>query len=446
MSQSIQLEQIAERVLQQVSAAGAEGDLIIDESDTLSLRASQGRLEEHKVSQTRVLGLRVIKDQQVGTAYSEATDEGALTALVNQAMTNARFARPTPEEVLLPNAGAMHTDDSQLCPDVDQPITEQIEQVLSLERDLASRPQIRNVPHCALSHTLSARRVCSTAGLDARTRQRMHVVYAAALAEQGERTAMEGQGQVDRRPDKFDIGLLAEQVWQHSTALLSGEPVPSGAYDVIFAPDCQSQLWGVFALAFSGKSAQDGINPWRDKVGAVLADPRLTLIDAPTCSDGLGYALFDDEGTPTRDLVVLDQGRLNTLLHNGATARHFGLTSTGHGTRGPRSTLGVNAHQWQILPGETELSSLQQGQYLELTGLTGLHSGANAISGDFSFGASGFLCKDGERLKPVRGITVAGNFYQMLNRIAAIGDTTHWNWQRSSLMPDIRFSDVAISG
>ena len=78
--------------------------------------------------------------------------------------------------------------------------------------------------------------------------------------------------------------------------------------------------------------------------------------------------------------------------------------------------------------------------------MTGLHSGANAISGDFSFGASDYLCKDGERIQAVRGITVAGNFYEMLNKISMIGNQQNWDEGRSALMPSIRFVDVAISG
>ena len=89
---------------------------------------------------------------------------------------------------------------------------------------------------------------------------------------------------------------------------------------------------------------------------------------------------------------------------------------------------------------------MHSDEYLLITDLTGLHSGANAISGDFSFGASGYLCKDGERIQAVRGITVAGNFYEMLNKIAMIGNQQHWDEGRSALMPGIRFSDVAISG
>jgi len=56
------------------------------------------------------------------------------------------------------------------------------------------------------------------------------------------------------------------------------------------------------------------------------------------------------------------------------------------------------------------------------------------------------LCRDGQRVQPVRGITVAGNFYKMLNQIQCIGDEQFWNWERSALMPSIRFADIAISG
>ena len=103
-------------------------------------------------------------------------------------------------------------------------------------------------------------------------------------------------------------------------------------------------------------------------------------------------------------------------------------------------------HQVEIRAGGATSADLLSGEYLLLTDMTGLHSGANAISGDFSFGASGYLCQDGERIRPVRGITVAGNFYEMLRKIALIGKDQYWNWEKSALMPHVRFADIAISG
>lgn len=90
--------------------------------------------------------------------------------------------------------------------------------------------------------------------------------------------------------------------------------------------------------------------------------------------------------------------------------------------------------------------ALLAGTYFLITDLTGLHSGANPISGEFSFGASGYLCKDGIRGQAVRGVTVAGNFYELIQRIGGIGNAQYWNWQKTALMPKIRFLDMQVSG
>ncbi|MGL5481873.1 MAG: metallopeptidase TldD-related protein, partial [Aeromonas veronii] len=71
---------------------------------------------------------------------------------------------------------------------------------------------------------------------------------------------------------------------------------------------------------------------------------------------------------------------------------------------------------------------------------------ADAVSGDFSFGASGFLCRDGVRLQPVRGITVAGNFYRLLGELEAVGDTLHHNDGKGFYAPLIRFGGLSVAG
>ena len=76
------LQSQASQILDLVKAAGASGDLIVDQGQSLSLKARDGALEEYKVSSSQILGLRVIKDGRVGTAYSEATDTDALKSLV----------------------------------------------------------------------------------------------------------------------------------------------------------------------------------------------------------------------------------------------------------------------------------------------------------------------------------------------------------------------------
>ncbi len=439
--------QIADQVLGQVMNAGASGDLIVDEGESLVLKARDGELEEYKVTSSRVFGLRVIKDSHVGTAYSEAIDADALESLVNQALENASFGKVESHETILPNAGHLQTDDDLLCPrEKTVSIEQKIAMALEIESGLAARDKIKNVPYNGVNESTSQRRIFSTAGLDALSRQRVYAAFAYALAEDGDKNAMQGMHQVSRLFADLDAPSLIDNTYDKCIGLLDGKPVPSKHYDVIFDIDSQASVFGVFAMMFSGKAAKDGVNPMRDKIGQVIADSRLAIYDHPQNADGFGYHLFDAEGTATRKTELLVDGCLQTLIHNSATASYFDTETTGHARRSPQSTLGVDLFQVEIAAGADKPSALHDGEYLELTDLSGLHSGANAISGNFSFGASGYLCKNGERIQPVRGITVAGNFYEMLNKIALIGNLPHWNEGRSVLMPNIRFSDIAISG
>ena len=436
----------ANQVLGLVKAAGASGDLIIDQGESLSLKASNGELEEYKVSSSQIFGLRVIKDGKVGTAYSEAADSDALSSLVEQALTNASFTAIEVHENILANEVNLKTDDSVLCPAEEVSIDEKVNFALQMESDLAARDKVKNVPYNGVQDNTTQRHIFSSEGLSAYSKSRMCAAYAYALIEQGDKNAMDGIGQAARLFTALNANDIVDRAYTQTIDILDGFPVPSGHYDVIFDEEVQASLFGVFTMMFSGKSAKDGVNPMREKLGESIADTRLNITDQPLSADGFGYQLFDAEGTATQSTPLIVDGILNTLIHNSATASFFDIKTTGHAARGPKSTLGVGLHQLEIAAGSSSQADLFSGKYLMLTDLTGMHSGANAISGDFSFGASGFLYEDGQRLQPVRGITVAGNFYDMLNKIALIGEQQFWNWERSALMPHLRFADLAIAG
>ena len=436
----------ANQVIDLVKAAGASGDLIIDQGESLSLKAREGELEEYKVSSSQIFGLRVIKDGKVGTAHSEAVDRDALSSLVEQALTNASFTAIEVHENILANEVNLKTDDSVLCPAEEVSIDEKVNFALQMESDLAARDRVKNVPYNGVQDNSGERHIFSSAGLSAYSKSRMCAAYAYALVEQGDKNAMEGIGQAARLFAALNVDDIVDRAYTQTIDILDGSPVPSGHYDVIFDEEVQASLFGVFTLMFSGKSAKDGVNPMREKLGESIADTRLNITDQPLNVDGFGYQLFDAEGTTTQSTPLVVDGTLNTLIHNSATASFYGTKTTGHAARGPKSTMGVGLHQLEIAIGNSSQADLFSGKYLMLTDLTGMHSGANAISGDFSFGASGYLYEDGHRLQPVRGITVAGNFYDMLNKIALIGDKQFWNWERSALMPHIRFADLAIAG
>ena len=436
----------AHRVLERVAAAGATGDLIVHQETSLSLKAHDGDLEEHKVNSTRVYGVRVIKDRRAGIAYSEAADAPALDSMVAQALQNAAFAREDGFEAIADGDGTLDTDDAILCRPDSATVEAKIDAALAMERELAARDKVQNVPYNGVQDVTAERYVFTTGGHTAHSKARLCGAYAYALLKDGDKDVLDGVERSARQFDQLDTAAVVEETYARCLALLDGEAVASRHYDVLFDVECQAALFGAFATVFSGKAARDGISPLRERVGDKIGVDGLDIRDAPRRTDGFRYALFDGEGIATATTTLVASGRLLTLAHNSATAGHFGVPNTGHAARSPKSPLGVALHQPEIGPGEVRESDLTSGEYLEIVDLSGLHSGTNAVSGDFSLGAAGFLCADGERLRPVRNITVAGNFLDMLTKIIGIGDVQHWNAERSALMACIRFGDMAISG
>ena len=88
------------------------------------------------------------------------------------------------------------------------------------------------------------------------------------------------------------------------------------------------------------------------------------------------------------------------------------------------SSVSVSPSNFYIEKGDKSFDEVLNtlGEGLLITEFAGLHSGANAISGDFSLASKGFYIKDGKKAYPVDQITVAGNFFDLLKQITVVGD------------------------
>ncbi|PJG59923.1 TldD/PmbA family protein [Aeromonas cavernicola] len=440
------MQPLLTRLLDKVADINADADLIANQDRAFSLKADKGELGEYKVTSSQQIGIRLIKEGRVGIAYSESLDQTALDAMLQDAQDACRFAKVDPDQRISVAASQLTTDD----PAINQPdhtaVEDKIALALRLEADMLALPEVTGAPYNGFVEGHSELWLANSQGTCCQHREFSVSCYSSALIERGGRQSMHSQGQYGRRFDELDSHSLTQQIYAVADGLLAGEPLPSGRYSVIFSPNTLASLIGCFQAALSGKWAQQGINPWRDKLGQPVASRWLTLASRVAMPGGMRIKAFDGEGAATRDLQLIEAGELKTLLHNSATARHFGVTSNGAAARSARGALDVSARHLVISAGPHREAEVKSGEYLELLKLDGLHSGADAVSGDFSFGASGFLCRDGERRQPVRGITVAGNFYRLLGELEAVGGTLHHNDGKGCYAPLIRFAGLAIAG
>ena len=118
-------------------------------------------------------------------------------------------------------------------------------------------------------------------------------------------------------------------------------PLPSGRYPVALHREAAADLLDCFCDIFSAETAQKGLSLLAGKEGEAVAAPCVTLLDDPHLPGAAASRPFDDEGVATYRKAVVENGTLQTLLHNLKTARKAGVTSTGNAAKG-----GISAPCW----------------------------------------------------------------------------------------------------
>ncbi|HEX6659894.1 MAG TPA: metallopeptidase TldD-related protein, partial [Ilumatobacter sp.] len=189
-------------------------------------------------------------------------------------------------------------------------------------------------------------------------------------------------------------------------------------------------------------------SPFADRLGEEVGSPLVTLVDDPT--NPLAYTAtdVDGEGLAARRNVLIDGGVLQMFVHNSYSARRAATVSTGNAVRGGFSgTPGVGALALQLEPGtrsqEELIAGLDDG--LLIQSVQGIHSGVNAISGDFSTGAAGLLIRNGQVAEPVREFTIASTLQRMLLDIVEVGGDVDWLPMRAAGV-SLVVNDVTMSG
>ncbi|MBE1276567.1 TldD/PmbA family protein [Enterovibrio baiacu] len=446
MSELNNLENALEQVLELATKQGATADVIASSSESFSLKSDQGELSEYKVTASQVIGVRVIKDEHVAISYSESLEPESLSQMVNQALTNASYTKKDAFQKIRAEGLTLRTEQPEIYQQDNATPEQKIELALSLESQIREKPLAKSAPYNGYSESSSILLLGNTLGTRCSHQERTLSCYTAALLDHNEKQAMHVAASVARTFDGLEADRVIRDAYNMAEALLEGEPIATGQYSVIFEQNALNEVLGAFGSCFSGESAKRGINPWREKVGEQVASPLLTFKDVAYMPGGHAIKAWDGEGFATGDTSLIEDGKLVGLLHNSATAAHFGVAPTANAGRSAKGTLSVTSRHDVIGAGKSSEAEVTAGEYLELVELQGVHSGADAISGEFSFGASGFLCRDGKRLKPVRGITVAGNFYTMIKEIDAVGNTVVPNYDGHFFSPLIRFARLNIAG
>lgn len=414
----------------QVFAAGRKAGLedmevYVSRSKDFSVRVYQKEVDDYTVSVEQGVGFRARYGGKVGYAYVEAVEKDSIQLLVDGAKANAQIIDST-DEIVFFEGSSEYPRVSAYSEELEKVSAEEkIQFAKALETEaFAADPRVAMVNWSTAGYGETEVYIANTKGLEQSSSRNGAFSYVAAVVKEGETVKTGGRFLFDNDWPKFDAKQQAREAVLEGVSLLSASTVKSGEYRVVLRYDVVRDLLSTFSSVFSAEAVQKGLSLLGGKLGEQIASSKLTLIDDPLLPNGGASAPFDGEGVATRTKEVIAQGQLITFLHNLKTAKKDGVESTGNAFRASfKSPVGISPSNFYIKPGEKNFDELvkELGNGLIIIDVQGTHSGANAVSGDFSLGAYGYLVENGKIARAVDQITIAGNFFTLLESVEEIG-------------------------
>jgi len=439
---------ICERVLRAAKKAGAaEAEAFLQSNRELEVQVRDGRVESVKQADARGLGVRVLVERRTALVYTSDFRDHALDALADRAVSLARRSPPDEANVLAePASGkavtlALHDPAAAaLGPD------DLVRRVAEAERAGRAVDRVTATMDAIGVRSDARTRILNTRGVDRHYPATFVGTWLNLLAEDEggkQRAGSEGSSQrflADLKAPE-EIGREAAR---RAVRMIGARVVPTERLPVLMHPDVAGGWMSAFSSAFSGEQVFKKASYLTERMGETIGSPLLTLVDDPHRPHAVGGAPCDDEGVPTRRVVLLDKGVVRRFVYDLRWAAKAGTDSTGHGSRGYESVPGIDTHSLYVENGTTPVAEmirgLDRGFYLTDTGAFGY----DPATGGWSYQASGLMIEKGELTTPVTDVSVASDTLAMLNGVRQVGDDLEFDGGVSC--PHLLIDEMALSG
>jgi PmbA protein len=443
--------QIAQDAVKQAQAAGAEAEAYLAIGEQSNIQVDRGEVEKLSHAGSKGLGIRVIKDGQMGYAYTSDFSPDSIAQTTEAALTLAEVA-DSDEHRFLPNPQPLPDEDLQIYDPTIEAISmaEKVAFAKAVEAAaLAADERIMMTNRATYIDSISRVYLVNSKGFASSFEHSFAGAYVMAIAQQEEERATAFGLGVSTRWEELDAQKIGADAGQKAARLLGGRAVPTQKATVVYDPFAAVGLIGALARALTAEAMQRHRSFLIGKMGQNVASDVVTLLDNGRLPHGLASRPFDDEGNPTTATRLIDEGVLQAVLYDTYTADKDGAQSTGNAARGShRQPPNLAPSNFYLQPGhqtpEEIIAGVEKGLYVVDTMNT--HS-INPVSGDYSVSAKGFWIENGQLSSPVNEVTIALPLAELLQNVKAVGnDLTFLPFGGSIGSPTIRVDGVMIGG
>lgn len=431
--------ELVEKVEKEVSNICNDYEIFLSQSKSIEVNSKKTQLDFAKEEIDLGLGIRVLKNNKMGFAFTSDIEKIKETA--NQALENTKlneadknFSFSNPKKV----KEVKDTYDSKFDELTIEESIELLENLLTTANETKC-----DITSAGFSASKQESIILNSNGVSISNKGTGFGIGLSVNLEENGNVATAYDSQSSRFFD-IDEDKLAKEVCQLAIDSANPKPIETNDYDVVLDYHAATGLLSTFISAFSAENVQRERSILKNKIGEEIVSPNLSITDDATLPKALGSTNCDGEGTVTQKTELVENGILKSFLYDIYTANKGNCESTGNGFRGSfSSTPGVSPSNILFdFKDELEINDIQNG--VLTTSVLGAHT-ANPISGDFSVEASnGFKIENGEITEPINKAMISGNIFELLKDCEAI-KSEHKQYG-SFIIPKILVHNLRVVG
>ncbi|OOV86474.1 metalloprotease TldD [Oceanospirillum linum] len=425
---NVSLEQLDHFLVETMGPGIDFADLYFQQSMSESWVLEEGIVKDAGYSADRGVGVRSVSGEKTGFSYS-----GDISALaISQA---AQAARSIVRQGQSGSVEALSKVDFKPLYAADNPILAlSSEEKLAIlqQADSIARDQDSRVKEVTASLSANFEQILvvasdGTLAADIRPLVRVNVSVIAEQNGRRERGSAGAGGRYNLKTlmDKTLAESAAKEAVRQALVNLEAVDAPAGNMPVVLGPGWPGVLLHeAVGHGLEGDFNRKGSSAFSGRMGEQVASSLCTIVDDGTLADRRGSLSVDDEGTPTQNTTLIENGRLVGYMQDKMNARLMKQSVTGNGRRESFAHLPMpRMTNTYMLPGEHApeelISSVKNGIYAVNFG----GGQVDITSGKFVFSASeAYLIENGKVTTPIKGATLIGNGPETMRNVSMVGN------------------------
>jgi TldD protein len=402
-------------------------DLYFQYSRSESWGLEEGQVKSGAFSIDQGVGVRAISGEKTAFAYSDEINLAALQQAANATKAIASIgAEQSANRIVTPEATSLYLPNdpiASLTAEAKVKLLERLEQFAK-----QADPRVTQVM-ASIGGEYEVVMVARSDGVMAADVRPLVRVSIQVIAEQNGRREQGTAGGGGR----FDYSYFTDAVLQDYAAKavhqalvnLDARPAPAGSMTVVLGSGWPGiLLHEAIGHGLEGDFNRKGSSAFAGMIGEKVASKGITIVDDGTIADRRGSLSVDDEGNPTKNTVLIEDGILRNYIQDTLNARLMKQPTTGNGRRESYAHIPMpRMTNTYMLNGdkapEEIIKSVKKGLYAANFG----GGQVDITSGKFVFSAAeAYMIEDGKITYPVKGATLIGNGPDVLTRVSMIGN------------------------